>query len=303
MLAQQSDKASVSVFEKEWLCSRKLDGVRCLLYFKDGEIYSASRGGTDYDVPTSNIRQNKVLLDWFMKNPDLILDGELYNHGQSLQRLSGIARLKTWEDRCDILEYWVYDIVSDKPFNERYKMLMNLQELTESEIKIKVIDHYKLSGWVTIKKTHDEFVKEGYEGLIMRNPNKEYGIGKRSSLYMLKVKEYMDEEFLITGYSEGLRDEDMVFVCETFKGAKFEAKPIGTRELKHEYLENMDSIIGKMATIKFFNCIRRIKHGKWQPSIFFHNRFLMGKSSETISTMVMTHAGFTHTTKRQMRVG
>ena len=253
MLAQQSDKASPNVFEKAWYVSRKLDGVRCLLYYKDGEILSASRGGTDYDVPTSDIRQNKILLEWFKQNPTLILDGELYSHGQSLQRLSGIARLKTWEDRCDILEYWIYDIVSEKIFEERYNLLMDLQELLENEIKVKVIDHYLLSGWMTIKKIHDDFVKEGYEGLVMRNPNKEYGIGKRSSLYMLKLKEYTDEEFLITGYSEGLRDEDMVFICETSKGLKFEAKPIGPRELKYEYLENMESIIGKMATIKFFN--------------------------------------------------
>lgn len=253
MLAQQSDKASPNVFEKEWMCSRKLDGVRCLLYFKDGEILSASRGGTDYDIPTELIRKNKILIEWFKKNPTLILDGELYSHGQSLQRLSGIARLKTWEDRCDILEYWIYDVVSEKPFKERYNILMNLQELLEDDLKIQVIDHYLLSGWMTIKKKHDDFVKEGYEGLVMRNPNKEYGIGKRSSLYMIKVKEYQDSEFEIIGFEEGLRDEDMVFICQTSNGKQFQAKPIGPRELKYEYLENMNNIIGKMATVKFFN--------------------------------------------------
>lgn len=252
MLAQQSDKASPNVFEKAWYVSRKLDGVRCLLYYKDGEILSASRGGTDYDVPTSDIRQNKILLKWFKQNPTLILDGELYSHGQSLQRLSGIARLKTWEDRCDILEYWIYDIVSEKIFEERYNILMDLQELLENEIKVKVIDHYLLSGWMTIKKTHDDFVKEGYEGLVMRNPNKEYGIGKRSSLYMIKLKSYLESEFKITGYEDKLRPEDMVFTLVAQNGNPFSAKPIGPRELKYEYLENMESLIGKMATIKYF---------------------------------------------------
>lgn len=253
MLAQQSDKCSPNVFEKEWYCSRKLDGTRCLLYYKDGEIYSASRGGKDYDIASTLIRQNKVLLKWFKENPTLLLDGELYAHGIPLQRISGITRLKTWEERCEILEYWIYDIVSENPFEERFHKLMELQELLENDLKIKVIDHYKLSGWIKIKKTHDQFVKEGFEGLVMRNPNKEYGIGKRSSLYMIKVKEYQEEEFIIVGYSEGLRDEDMVFVCKTKNNKEFEAKPIGPRDLKHEYLENMQSIIGKSATIKFFN--------------------------------------------------
>ena len=77
MLAQQSDKCSPNVFEKEWYASRKLDGTRCLLYYKDGEIYSASRGGKDYDVSSTLIRQNKVLLKWFKENPNLLLDGNI----------------------------------------------------------------------------------------------------------------------------------------------------------------------------------------------------------------------------------
>ena len=253
MLAQQSDKCSPNVFEKEWYCSRKLDGTRCLLYYKDGEIYSASRGGKDYDVSSTLIRQNKVLLNWFKQNPDLILDGELYAHGIPLQRISGITRLKTWEERCEILEYWIYDIVSSEPFEERYKELMKLQELLEDDPKVKVIDHYKVSGYLKIKKLHDQFVNEGFEGLVMRNPKKEYGIGKRSSLYMIKEKNYQDSEFEIIGFEEGLRDEDMVFICKTSNGKQFQAKPIGPRELKYEYLENMEQIIGKMATVKFFN--------------------------------------------------
>ena len=262
MLAQQSDKASPNVFEKPWYISRKLDGVRCLLYYKDGEILSASRGGTDYDVPTSDIRQNKVLLEWFKQNPDLILDGELYSHGQSLQRLSGIARLKTWEDRCDILEYWIYDVVSEKIFEERYNILMDLQELLEDDLKVQVIDHYLLSGWMTIKKTHDDFVKEGYEGLVMRNPNKEYGVGKRSSLYMIKLKEYQDDTFKVVGWVPGLRPiEDMVFVLalpghendSIFNESNtFKAKPIGNRELKEEYVRDINDLIGQKADVKYF---------------------------------------------------
>jgi len=94
-------------------------------------------------------------------------------------------------------------------------------------------------------------VQEGYEGLVMRNPQKTYGYGKRSS-DMIKLKDYTDGEFKITGISEGLRDEDMCFTLVTSKGKEFKAKPMGSRELKDEYLENMEEIIGKMATVKYF---------------------------------------------------
>ena len=69
---------------------------------------------------------------------------------------------------------------------------------------------------------------------------------------MIKIKDYKEDEFEIIGYSDGLRPEDMVFKCKCGKKS-FEAKPIGPRELKHEYLERMDEIIGKKATVKYFN--------------------------------------------------
>ena len=69
---------------------------------------------------------------------------------------------------------------------------------------------------------------------------------------MIKVKMYQDSEFLVTGISEGLRDEDLCFTCVTEDGKEFKAKPMGSRELKQAYRNNLDQIIGKMATVKFF---------------------------------------------------
>lgn len=45
-LAKQSEKVTNrKIFDKEWMISRKLDGVKALFYYKDGEIHTASRGG------------------------------------------------------------------------------------------------------------------------------------------------------------------------------------------------------------------------------------------------------------------
>lgn len=115
-----------------------------------------------------------------------------------------------------------------------------------------MVPHIKVEGWVQIKKIHDSYVKEGFEGAVIRRPDKKYGVNKRTN-DMVKVKEYQDGEFKIIGFSEGLRPEDMVFVCVTEDGKEFEAKPIGPRELKHEYLERMSEIVGKMATVKYFS--------------------------------------------------
>lgn len=263
MSAKDFNKVATSVYDKidYWYASKKLDGVRLLMFWNGKEIKTASKGGKEYNNSTYHITVNKDLINWFKSNPDKVLDGELYVHGRPLQWISGTARLKKEDARTDELEFWVFDIMMEGTFEERLSALEDFQfdictgtdlDLNlETDNHIRTVQHVKVSGWANIKKLHDDYVNEGFEGVVIRNPNEPYGYNKRTNA-MIKIKEYQDDEFEIIGYSEGLRDEDMVFVCKTSDGKEFEAKPMGARELKYEYLERMDEIIGKMATVKFF---------------------------------------------------
>lgn len=254
MLAKNCEDLGANVLEKEWYVSRKLDGVRCLIYYKNGELHSASRGGGTYDNAIKHILEDSDLLKIFSQKQDLILDGELYHHGSDwpLQRISGLARQQEWKDECDELEYWIYDYIGTEPFKERFEYLMSLKEIFSSNLKIKICDHYKLSGKLTIKKWHDKFVSEGFEGLCARNPDKEYGIGKRSGTYLIKMKEFQTDEFEIVGVRKGMRDEDMCFVLKTVLGKEFAAKPACDTSTRIYYLQHQEEFIGKMATCKFF---------------------------------------------------
>lgn len=265
MLAKQADKVATSVFDKikYWYGSRKIDGVRCSFYWKDGGVRTASRGGGDYDASTSFMRHNPKLIQFFEEHPDIVLDGELYKHGKSLQQISGAARLEKDTAGMDWLEYYIYDVMdSTKTFEERLDILhditdeLNLgfnpeREWDDGELKFQIVPQETVVGWANIQKLHDKYVGEGFEGIVIRDPSKVYNFGGRTNA-MIKVKMYKDAEFEIVGYSEGLRPEDMVFVCKTKEGKEFEAKPMGPRELKWEYLDRMDEIIGKMATVKYF---------------------------------------------------
>lgn len=265
MLAKQADKVATSVFDKikYWYGSRKIDGVRCSFYWKDGEVRTASRGGGDYDASTSFMRHNPKLIQFFEEHPDIVLDGELYKHGKSLQQISGAARLEKDTAGMDWLEYYIYDVMdSTKTFEERLDILhditdeLNLgfnpeREWDDGELKFQIVPQETVVGWANIQKLHDKYVGEGFEGIVIRDPSKVYNFGGKTNA-MIKVKMYKDAEFEIVGYSEGLRPEDMVFECKTKEGKEFEAKPMGPRELKWEYLDRMDEIIGKMATVKYF---------------------------------------------------
>ena len=224
------------------------------MYYKNGEIHTASRGGKTYDPATIHLRRDPALISIFESHPDLILDGELYKHDIDfpLQRLSGLARLDTWTKECENLEYWVYDYVSQEPFSQRYETLLEFKSLLPDTSKIKIVEHEYICGLYKIRRRHDQYVKEGFEGLVMRNPDKEYGINKRSSKYMVKMKDRKSEEFTIIGVKEGLRPEDMCFLLKTKEGKPFAAKPIGPTESRLEYLYNSGNFIGKKATCNFF---------------------------------------------------
>lgn len=263
MLAKQSEKVATSTFDKlkYWYASRKIDGVRCSFYWDGFQIKTASRGGGDYDMAVRQMIQHPRLIRFFEKHPDYVLDGEIYKHGKSLQQISGAVRKE--KESTPWLEYYIYDVmIPNMIFEERLKILNEIKkeleldfqperEWKENELKFQMVPHEKVTGWNAIKKLHDAYVEEGWEGCVIRDPNKPYKFGGRGS-EMIKIKMYKDAEFEITGISEGLRDEDMCFTLVTEDGIEFKAKPMGSRELKQQYREDLDNLIGKMATVKYF---------------------------------------------------
>ena len=269
-LAKQADKVTnPKIFEKKWLISRKLDGVKALFYYKDGEIHTASRGGEDYDPATTHLREDPKLLKFFETHPTVILDGELFVRGKTLQQISGAARMEKNAVDCDWLEYWIYDCydtyVPDIVASVRYRFLVEICEYydipmylsikdDEHNVPIRLLLHEYVEGWDNMKKLHDKWVAEGFEGAVITDPSKPYKVGSRCN-NLIKIKQYKSEDFTVVGYKLGLRgSEDMTFTCALGDGRTFEAMPCGDRATKAEYVENFDTkYIGHKAECTFFN--------------------------------------------------
>ena len=267
MLAKQEDKVTnKKIFDKTWYCSRKIDGVRCLIYKKnDGKVHTASRGGQHYDYSTTHITEHPAIIALFNKYPQLILDGELYFHGKSLQQISGAARLEKNAYDCDWLQYYVYDIVEPTlTFKERLQWLeiikkeLNLgfepeRKFKEGELQVQMVPQEPVKGWDAIEAKHNQFVSEGWEGCVVRDPDKTYRPNGRTN-DMIKVKKYRDDTFLVVGKEPGLRGaEDMVFIMQMEDGRTFKAKPFGDREQKQEYWDNFEEKYkGHIGECKFF---------------------------------------------------
>jgi hypothetical protein len=198
-----------------------------------------------------------------------MLDGEAYHHGYTLQQLNSYARsVKTAKD-MDVLQFYWYDIVDQsRSFINRLGIMdLFASKLKEAgaptvwepdktfesgELRIQRVPQVHVSGWDNMMKLHNQYVEEGWEGLVIRDPDKPYKPNGRTN-DMIKIKVYKDDCFKVIGKEAGLRgSEDMVFIMQMEDGRTFKAKPFGDRAQKEEYWNNFDQYEGKIGECKFF---------------------------------------------------
>ena len=272
MLAKQADKVTkTTIFNKIWIASRKIDGLRCIIYLgDDGKLHTSSRGATNYDSAMFEILTHPALIKLFKNNKGLMLDGECYHHGYTLQQINSIARTQKVAKDLEVLQFYWYDIVDlNNPFKSRLaKMKSIASELKEygseiswepdrifkeNELRIQFVPQVEVNGWDNMMKLHNEYVSEGWEGLVIRDPERPYKPNGRTN-DMIKIKVYKDDCFKVVGKEAGLRgSEDMVFIMEMPDGRTFKAKPFGDREQKEEYWINFDKKYkGHIGECKFF---------------------------------------------------
>jgi DNA ligase-1 len=230
----------------------KLDGIRCIV--KSDGMWS--RNGKPI-ISAPHIFA--VLKPLFEINPDLIFDGELYadKFSNDFNKICSLIK-KTKPTSDDLLEsqisiqYHIYDLPSfNATFTSRYKHLYKM--LTNYSPFIVVVKTDQVDNMNDVSGYYEDYINEGYEGQILRL-DEEYQ-NKRSK-YLLKHKTFVDEEFVILGINEGEGNKSGMIghaLFETKEGKRFTSNfKYSWDELKEMWLIK-DQLIGKTATIKYFN--------------------------------------------------
>ena len=266
MLAHKynEDKADYPAFIQP-----KLDGVRCLFSAKG----AFSRTGNQF---MNVMHIEKALEPLFAKYPNIVVDGELYNHGlkDDFEKIISLVRKKkpTVEDIVEasqLTQYHVYDIASMEyaTYTDR-----NLFILAESCFKnkycIQVTPTKLATDFDDAQKHHEKNLKAGYEGSIYRTPSGKYK-GTRS-WDLMKFKDFHDAEATIINYEVGkgkrkgtlgkciMEDEHgNVFGCPPGKGYDYK----GMADL----LENIHDYIGQVATFTYF---QRTQAGSYRHPLY-----------------------------------
>ncbi len=248
----------------------KLDGVRCL-FTKDGAF---SRTGKQF----KNLAHIELaLMPFFKQQPDIVLDGELYNHKlkRDFEKIISLVRKQkpTADDRLDaqhLVQFHVYDYFDGVRYDS-YKTRM--QNLYNSDVNIynpkviqtvpaQLVDSYNYA-----RDIHATFLSEGYEGSIIRLD----GLYKHGRSYdLMKFKDFSDTEATIIGYETGKGKRTGTlgkFIMQDDEGVEFGCPPGKGYNYKDlaEMLNNITDYIGKRATFTYF---QRTQAGSYRHPLF-----------------------------------
>jgi len=279
MLAHKFDEARID-FKDFTYMQPKLDGVRCLMQY---EVFPISQGGARIVAYSRTGKEfmnvehiKEELKEFFQQNPDMVLDGELYNHNlrNDFEKIISLVRKQkpTDEDRSEarrLTQYHVYDY-TNKSMHDVVNYRYRLDQLVCSNIYTTCI-HYvntrRVNSMKAAKDFHTERLKEGYEGSILRT-NTPYKHGR--SFGLMKFKDFSDDEATIIGYEVGqgkrtgtlgkfvMKDDDGVeFGCPPGKGYNY-------KDLA-DMLCNIQDYIGRRATFTYF---QRTKAGSYRHPLY-----------------------------------
>lgn len=239
----------------------KLNGIRMLA--QNGVLKSRSHG---LDEPkewslTRLLHIRQELEGFFNKHPNKMLDGELYIHGESLQKINSYARVTSAadHDKSAKLYYCIFDCFHEDDPELHYADRMShvWKELRNKE-PIRIVNSHIAFEELHLHRFHRLNKSNGYEGTIIRELFAPYGTlttcGNKENRwpYLLKLKDWLDDEFEIIRYqiTYGRKNErGFEMTCLTHDGKEFSVGS-GLSHFQRDFFEQ-EPPIGQRATIKF----------------------------------------------------
>ncbi len=243
---------------------RKYDGIRCLVYMKDGKVVLESRTGEPFekfDLLRTHVEKffSKMSAE---ERDGFYWDGELYTNDIPFNEISGLVRMTVKHakpadiEKANKIHYYIYDCINLKNLGmtckERYAFMDTyFKQFKKNELQmIHRVETEIAEEPSDVKTKHDIYVGEGYEGIMIRDMNGCYEVDKRSK-YLQKYKEFNEAEFKIIGFHEengGLVIWDVLLP----NGKTCACAPNASDAQRKEMFKNGDKYIGKMLTIYYF---------------------------------------------------
>jgi|TARA_R110000824_G_scaffold20545_20_gene77468 DNA ligase-1 len=265
MLAHKFLERYEEAIDEPVLVQRKLNGTRCVEH-EDLSICETSEGafsrkGEQYfcvEHITAELKQVHA------KYPNLVIDGELFKHGVPLNEIVKLVSVNrkakdvTDEDRDRakaIVEFHIYDVYDASQPNltniERLALIGNIFKSFKFR-SIKQVETELVETFDRVIELLEIYIKEGYEGAIIRLVKGIYEL--KRSYQLLKLKKFYDAEYKVVKIEEGKGDWAGCakrIICELPDGRTFASNIRGTREDLSELFLTKEENYGEMATVEY----------------------------------------------------
>jgi DNA ligase-1 len=266
MLAYPVSTKPVDYNEKVYI-QPKLDGVRCLIQYDKGVVTAYSRTGKEW----KNIEHILFNLQhFFTLEPDVVLDGELYNHDlrdNFEQIVSCVRKTKPTTihrlESSGLVQFHCYDVPSNPSrFDVRNEWIkLNVPR----NFCIKHVETHEVHAEKYALGLHKIFLNKGYEGSILRL-NTEYQCKRSHSLR--KFKDFHDSEAMIVDWVEGKGKRKGTigkFMAIDSEGVKFGMPVMDNFKYLQDNFTKMQCWVGQMATFTYFE---RTKANSYRHPLF-----------------------------------
>jgi len=241
-------------FDKDSFVQPKLDGIRCYIT-KDGAF---SRNHKEFKTVDHIKDAFKPL---FETHPNIVVDGELYNHQfkRNFNKIISLVKKQKptkgeLKEAVKYIQFHWYDYYSDVhnyPFRIRNENIKSKIEDLRARHIVEVTT-YEVAHIETAKLAHEDFLKQGYEGSIIRL-NKPYE--QKRSYNLQKFKDFQDSEATITGWVEGQGKRIGTigkFLARDAEGNEFGMPVMAHYKTMEKMYDIADWYIGKVATFTYF---------------------------------------------------
>jgi ATP-dependent DNA ligase len=258
-------------YTKKVFIQPKLDGVRCLIQYDNSQVKAYSRTGKEWKN-IDHILFN--LKPWFTLNPNVILDGELYNHDlkDDFEKIISLVRKQKPDDidmleSADMVQFHCYDCMDMGLIDASFENRMNF--ITHNVPRNHCIKHvatdrvYKHEEALDIH--YNANLANGYEGSIVRT-NDPYACKRSHNLR--KFKDFSDAEALIVDWVEGVGKRTGTigkFMAQDEDGNLFGMPVMDKFKYLQDNFKKMQGYVGKTATFTYFE---RTKAGSYRHPLF-----------------------------------
>ena len=263
-------------YNKPTFIQPKLDGVRCVIQAEPWvtneasgyDVVAYSRTGKEWKNIQHVLEQ---LVPFFQKYPNVILDGELYNHGfcDNFERIISMVRKTKPTDEARLesaenVQFHCYDIIDEKlPFDQRIEFVNESLMLMGDSIHI--VETKMVDSESQAKGTHQLNLDMGYEGSIVRT-NDTYACKRSHNLR--KFKDFHDSEATLLAWVEGKGKRKGTvgkFIAVDDDGNEFGMPVMDKFKYLQENFREMRGWVGKRATFTYFE---RTKANSYRHPLF-----------------------------------